>query len=134
MTAEQKNQRAIKSSRPHGGKRPGSGRKPGTKARATVIQKATLSELARKHTTAALRTLVDVAATGTSEAARIAAASAILDRGYGKPPAAIEHSGPDGGPIEYTDPFDLSEEDLAVIAAQGIVTKGNGRRRNGGGE
>ncbi len=132
MSSEQKNQRAIKPSRGRGGRRAGAGRKPGTKARATVVQKATLSELARKHTAAALRTLVEVAASGTSEAARIAAASAILDRGYGKPPASVEHSGPDGGPIEYTDPFDLSEEQLAVIAAQGIVTKGNGRRRNGG--
>lgn len=38
------------------------------------------------------------------------------------------------GQLEITDPFDLSEEELAVIAAQGIVTKGNGRRRNGGSE
>lgn len=43
-----------------------------------------------------------------------------------------EHSGPDGRPIEITDPYDLSEEELAVIAAQGIVTKGgNDRRRDG---
>ncbi len=46
----------------------------------------------------------------------------------------VELTGRDGAPIEVTDPFDMSEEELAVIAAQGIVTKGNGRRRNGGGE
>ena len=35
------------------------------------------------------------------------------------------------GQLEVTDLYDVSEEQLAVIAAQGIVTKGNGRRRNG---
>jgi hypothetical protein len=33
-------------------------------------------------------------------AARVAAAQALLDRGWGKPMQAMEHSGPDGNPIE----------------------------------
>jgi hypothetical protein len=44
-----------------------------------------LRELARQHTDAALRTLIEIAANGENESARVAAANAILDRGWGKP-------------------------------------------------
>jgi len=33
-------------------------------------------------------------------AARVVAANAILDRGFGKPAQAIRHSGEDGGPVQ----------------------------------
>ena len=69
----------------HGGHRENAGRPAGTPNKATVDQKATLSELAREHTSTAFDTLVDVCENGLSESARIAAATAILDRGYGKP-------------------------------------------------
>ena len=69
----------------HGGTRVGSGRKAGTKNKATAAMKATLSELARQHTAIALDTLTDICENGMNETARIAAATAILDRGYGKP-------------------------------------------------
>ncbi len=81
-----------------GGKRPGAGRPTGTPNRATVEQKATLEELARAHTEVALRTLVQVATKSESDAARVSAASALLDRGYGKPRQAIEHAGEIGVP------------------------------------
>ena len=46
----------------------------------------------------ALQTLGGIAETGTSEAARVAAAIALLDRGWGKPPQS--HTGQDSeGPI-----------------------------------
>ncbi len=48
-------------------------------------QKARLSELARQHAGAAIEALAQVAESGQTETARIAAACAILDRGYGKP-------------------------------------------------
>lgn len=83
-----------------GGKRPGAGRKQGSKSRATAEQIGTLSELARAHTALALNVLVQIAQSGESEAARVSAANAILDRGYGKPAQALEHSGPDGGPVQ----------------------------------
>jgi hypothetical protein len=61
---------------------------------------ATLGELARAHTHTALQVLVDIAqSTGASDGARVSAANAILDRGYGKPPQALEVSGADGEPI-----------------------------------
>jgi len=45
---------------------------------------ATLRKLARAHTEVALQVLAEVATTGNSEASRISAAMALLDRGYGK--------------------------------------------------
>ena len=68
-----------------GGKRGGAGRPPGSPNRATVDQKTRLSELARQHAGTAIEALAQVAESGQTETARIAAACAILDRGYGKP-------------------------------------------------
>jgi hypothetical protein len=51
--------------------------------------------------------------TSCPPAARVSAASALLDRGWGKPVQSMEHSGHDGGPIETsTDPRSLA---LAVV-------------------
>jgi len=70
---------------PSGGYREGAGRPAGSTNRTTVEQSQRLSELAKAHTEAALLTLVDVAKNGRSEAARVSAANALLDRAYGKP-------------------------------------------------
>lgn len=40
-----------------------------------------------------------VAEQGKAERNRVAAAIALLDRGYGKPRQALEHSGPDGAAL-----------------------------------
>lgn len=64
----------------HGGKRAGAGRKPGSVGKA----KKALAALARDQAEAALNTLLDIMANGESEAARLSAANAVLDRGYGK--------------------------------------------------
>ena len=45
---------------------------------------ASLRKLARAHTAVALQVLAEVATHGNSEASRISAAMALLDRGYGK--------------------------------------------------
>ena len=55
-------------------------------------------DLARQHTEVALRTLVDIAKHGASESARVAAASALLDRGWGRPTQQIGGD-PTGAPI-----------------------------------
>ncbi len=65
----------------HGGKRDGAGRPAG---RVSEV-KVRLSQLAREHSDAAFKTLVDICENGTSEGARIKAAVALLDRGFGKP-------------------------------------------------
>jgi len=65
----------------HGGMRKGSGRPAGSVNKATKELKLNLSELAREYTQDALVTLVDVMQSSQSDSARIAAATAILDRG-----------------------------------------------------
>lgn len=100
-----------------GGPRPGAGRPSGARSRATKQAKATLSELAQKHTATALQVLVDVAKKGESESARVAAANAILDRAYGKPSQSHEHTGRNGGPIQTVDLTKLSGDELAQLEA-----------------
>ena len=69
----------------YGGIREGAGRPAGSPNRATVDMKSRLSQLAREYTWSAFDTLVDVCENGHSDSARIAAATALLDRGFGKP-------------------------------------------------
>jgi hypothetical protein len=69
----------------HGGHRENAGRPVGSANRATADMKIRLSELAQQHSSIALNTLVDVCVNGLNETARISAATAILDRGFGKP-------------------------------------------------
>lgn len=94
---------------PRGGKRPGAGRKAGVRDKATLAQKGTLEELARTHTITALNTLVKVAKSSESDAARVTAANSILDRAYGKPSQRLEHTGKNGGPMEHSH---LSQDEL----------------------
>lgn len=98
-----------------GGRRAGAGRPTGARNRATKKAKATLSDLAKAHTATALKVLVDVAKSGESESARVAAANSILDRAYGKPSQAHHHSGPTGGPIPTVDLSNVSEDDLTRL-------------------
>jgi hypothetical protein len=56
-----------------------------------------IRSLARSHTEAALNCLVGVMENGTSEPAKVAAANALLDRGWGKPTQPI--SGDEDNPI-----------------------------------
>ncbi|MDE2302448.1 MAG: hypothetical protein KGK11_07785 [Sphingomonadales bacterium] len=49
---------------------------------------AALRKLARTHGEAALKVLAEVAEAGSSEASRVTAALALLERGYGKPVGA----------------------------------------------
>lgn len=79
-----------------GGKRPGAARPKGRNNRAAAEQPPTLEALARAHTQTALEGLVNIAVNGASEASRVAACKAILDRAYGRPKQAHEHSGKNG--------------------------------------
>lgn len=67
-----------------GGLRDGAGRPVGSLNKSSPSQNQRPSELARTHTEAALNTLLDVTRNGRTDAARVSAATAILDRGYGK--------------------------------------------------
>ena len=77
-----------------GGYRPGAGRPPSSPNKSTTEQTKCISELARSYTKEALATLLDVARHGRTDAARVAAATAMLDRGYGRP-----HTNGDSGPL-----------------------------------
>ena len=57
------------------------GRKQGTPNKVTNE----LREVAQEHTPAAIKTLAEICEKGESEAARVAAANSLLDRGHGKP-------------------------------------------------
>ncbi len=68
------------------GKKTG-GRKAGTPNKAT----AEVREIARQYTTEAVETLVSVMRDkGASDAAKVSAANALLDRGFGKPSIHVE--------------------------------------------
>lgn len=73
---------------------PGQSGNPGGRPKAV----ARVRDLAREHTETAIDVLVQIATSGESEAARVSAASAILDRGYGKPTQPIDGDG-EGGPV-----------------------------------
>jgi phage protein D len=73
------------------------GRKAGTPNKAT----AEIKGLARQYGAAAIERLAHLMTQATSEAAQVAAARELLDRGYGRPTQAIAGD-PDGAPIGLT--------------------------------
>jgi len=75
-----------KSSGNVGGARPGAGRPKGSLNKATADIKAA----AQAYTEDALATLAQIMKAGESEAARVAAANSILDRGFGKPRQSVD--------------------------------------------
>lgn len=60
-----------------------------------------IRSLARNHTESAINTLAGISSNGKSESARVAAAEALLNRGWGKPAQPIEGT-EDGPPVKYT--------------------------------
>jgi hypothetical protein len=76
---------------------------------------ADLRSLARAHTELSVQTLAGIARNGSSEQARVSAASALLDRGWGKAPQV--HSGEDGGSIRVIirQIIDVTEEAAPVL-------------------
>ena len=96
----------------HGGIREGSGRPVGAANKATSGLKLNLSELAREHTNNALDALVEVMQSSQSDSARIAAATAILDRGYGRPTKTTS--------LEVNAPFVPTE--IRLVAYTGSVS------------
>ena len=83
----------------HGGFREGAGRPSGSTNKSSPGQSQRLSELAKAYTQEALKTLVDVARNGRTDAARVSAATALLDRGYGKPAVKEEKETVDLPPV-----------------------------------
>lgn len=71
-----------------------SGRPKGSKdsvKRATKVQRQDVAAVAREHTEEAVKALVRIMRKrSASDSAVVAAATALLDRGYGKPPQHID--------------------------------------------
>lgn len=98
----------------------GKGRRAGVPNKATAEIKA----LAQVYTAEALETLAQIMRKGQQEAARVAAANSLLDRGYGKPAQTI-----DATHRYEDDPSKLTEAELVSIARGsrgGAATKANG--------
>ncbi len=96
----------------NGGKRAGAGRKIGS------INKinSELREAARQHTQAALAALVDIMSDENAPAAaRVNAASAILDRGHGKPTQSVD--------VDHT-------ANISNLMVQWVQSNGNGESVN----
>ena len=100
-----------------GGARPGAGRPKGSRSAATKDQIATISDMAKDHGKAALDALVQIATAGESEAARVSAANAILDRGFGKPAQTIDNTSSDGTmtPVSPVNLSNLSDKELKQL-------------------
>jgi hypothetical protein len=62
----------------------------------------------------ALDTLADVARNSQSDAARVTAATALLDRGYGRPPQALQR---DVDPVEHRSTVDANTARAALLQA-----------------
>lgn len=70
---------------------------------------ASLKKLFQENSAAAISRLIGLVHSDDERIA-LAAAEACLNRGYGKPVQALEHAGPEGGPIETSAP------DIATFA------------------
>jgi hypothetical protein len=87
---------------------------------------AEVKELARAHTGEAIETLVSIMTNPKSApAARVSAANALLDRGYGKPP---QHISGEGGPsfvFRLPEPCKTAEEWVASLGDRPAQTPSN---------
>ena len=73
-----------------GGKRRGAGRPTGSLNQMTSALHAALADAVDAHIETAISALAELAKNGQSEAARVSASVAILDRAYGRPRQASE--------------------------------------------
>jgi Family of unknown function (DUF5681) len=88
---------------------------------------AEVRELAREHTSKAVETLVSIMTNHkAAPAARVSAANALLDRGYGKPP---QHITGEGGPsyvVRLPEPCKTVDEWMASLSDQSAQAASNG--------
>lgn len=95
---------------PRGGRRPGAGRPAGSQNKDTAASRAALADLVAGHVETAIATLAEIARNGESESARVSAATAILDRAYGRP----------GQSVEVTDVTPFTPTEIIIRAAHPI--------------
>ena len=105
----------VPTRRPNGTYLPGVSGNPSGMSRALVE----VTDLARRHAPDAMAALVEIATRGKSESARVAAATALLDRGYGKPPQSIDSTIRKAN----TPVRDLTDEELMEIIRDGQTAR-----------
>ncbi len=105
-----------------GGPRPGAGRPPGQPNQDTAERRAALADLMAGHVEDAIAALAEIATGGQSEAARISAATAILDRTYGRPSQAMDLSAHVDMPnrIIITDTVSADALDLSRLSTSAL--------------
>ena len=98
------------------------GRQRGTPNRVT----AEIREHAQHYTVEALEGLAQIARTSESDAAKVAAWKAILDRGHGRPAQEVVLGGPEGGAIEVKE-VSITEvaRRIAFVLAQAAIATGD---------
>lgn len=70
---------------------PGISGNPSGRPKVTLTDGRTLAEVAREHTAEAIAALAEIASNkAESASARVSAATALLDRGWGRPKQAVE--------------------------------------------
>ena len=96
------------------------GRRIGTPNKAT----AEIRGAAQHYTVEALEGLAQIARTGDSDAAKVAAWRAILDRGHGRPAQEVVLGGPEGGAIEVKEvsTIELARRIAFVMASAAVAT------------
>jgi Family of unknown function (DUF5681) len=94
---------------------------PNGRPRSQTRAIANLAFEARKHSVLALKTLVDICKKGETESSRMAAANAILDRGFGRPTQSIDLSA-DNPVVQFNlfSDFDPLEQGLLRDALKSI--------------
>ena len=96
-----------------GGKRDGAGRPAGSPNKHTAERRAALADLVGGHVQTAIKSLSDIAEHGQSEAARVSASVALLDRVYGRPGQSVS--------VDWTDATERPTE-IHITAAAWPIT------------
>ncbi len=98
------------------------GRIAGTPNRVT----AEVRGAAQHYTVEALEGLAQIARTSESDAAKVAAWKAILDRGHGRPAQEVVLGGPEGGAIEVKEVSTTEvARRIAFVLAQAAIATGD---------
>ncbi len=98
------------------------GRIAGTPNRAT----AEVRGAAQQYTVEALEGLARIARTSDTDAAKVAAWKAILDRGHGRPAQEVVLGGPEGGAIEVKEVSMIEvARRIAFVLAQAAIATGD---------
>jgi hypothetical protein len=108
-----------------GGFKPGASGNPGGRPKAASL----IAVEARKHGLAMVSVLNTIARKGKSEQARIAAAVALLDRGYGKPSQSVElnfHAD-----LLQKKLIDMTPDELRILEERTIQISGLGDGEDG---